>query len=90
MRAGFAAEIGLPVLHGRSWSCLSPRSWDPSMNTRLALFAGLIGLSLTGCGGHEVVRPTVDVSIGQQLIDLKRAREAGAPRPASTSASANA
>ena len=39
------------------------------MNTRLALFAGLIGLSLTGCGGHEVVRPTVDVSIGQQLID---------------------
>ncbi|HAF54815.1 MAG TPA: hypothetical protein DCL01_06285 [Thauera sp.] len=48
------------------------------MNTRLALLAGLLGLSLTGCGGHEVVRPTVDVSIGQQLIDLKRARESGA------------
>lgn len=48
------------------------------MNTRFALLAGLIGLSLTGCGGHEVVRPTVDVSIGQQLIDLKRAHEGGA------------
>ncbi len=48
------------------------------MNIRFALFAGLVGLSLTGCGGHEIVRPTVDVSIGQQLIDLKRAREAGA------------
>ena len=51
------------------------------MNTRLALFAGLIGLSLTGCGGHEVVRPTVDVSIGQQLIDLKKARDSGALSP---------
>lgn len=48
------------------------------MNTRFPVLAGLVGLLLTGCGGHEVVRPTVDVSIGQQLIDLKRAREAGA------------
>jgi len=48
------------------------------MNTPAALFAGLLGLSLAACGGHEVVRPTVDVSIGQQLIDLKRARETGA------------
>lgn len=48
------------------------------MNNRFALLAGLVGLSLTGCGGHDVVRPTVDVSIGQQLIDLKRAHEGGA------------
>jgi hypothetical protein len=34
--------------------------------------------ALAGCGGHEVVRPTVDVSVGQQLIDLKRARDSGA------------
>jgi hypothetical protein len=31
-----------------------------------------------GCGGHEVVQPTVSVSIGQQLIDLKKARDSGA------------
>ncbi|MHB1373380.1 MAG: hypothetical protein ACYC5W_17745 [Thauera sp.] len=48
------------------------------MNTPTALLTALLGLSLAACGGHEVVRPTVDVSIGQQLIDLKRAREAGA------------
>ena len=41
------------------------------MNTPAALFAGLLGLSLAACGGHEVVRPTVDVSIGQQLIGKK-------------------
>lgn len=33
---------------------------------------------LAGCGGNEVVRPTVNVSIGQQLIDLKKAHDAGA------------
>jgi hypothetical protein len=34
---------------------------------------------LAGCGGTtEVVPPTVNVSIGQQLIDLKRARDTGA------------
>lgn len=48
------------------------------VNIPIVLLAGLLGLSLTACGGHEVVRPTVDVSIGQQLIDLKRAREAAA------------
>ena len=51
------------------------------MNTPAALFAGLLGLSLAACGGHEVVRPTVDVSIGQQLIDLKKARDSGALSP---------
>lgn len=48
------------------------------MNPSVAFFAGLLGLSVAACGGHEVVRPTVDVSIGQQLIDLKRARDTGA------------
>ena len=48
------------------------------MNIPAALLVGLLGLPLAACGGHEVVRPTVDVSIGQQLIDLKRARETGA------------
>jgi hypothetical protein len=33
---------------------------------------------LAGCGSHEVVRPTVSVSIGQQLIDLKHAHDRGA------------
>lgn len=31
-----------------------------------------------GCGGHEVVQPAVNVSVGQQLIDLKKARDSGA------------
>ena len=35
-------------------------------------------LLLTACGGEEVVRPAVNVSVGQQLIDLKQARANGA------------
>ena len=31
-----------------------------------------------GSGGHEVVQPAVNVSVGQQLIDLKKARDSGA------------
>jgi hypothetical protein len=45
------------------------------------LLAGgvLAALVLAGCGGTtEVVQPVVNVSVGQQLIDLKRARDAGA------------
>jgi len=37
-----------------------------------------VALALSGCGGNEVVRPTVSVSVGQQLIDLKKARDSGA------------
>lgn len=33
---------------------------------------------LSGCGGTEVVQPTVSLSVGQQLIDLKKARDSGA------------
>lgn len=42
------------------------------------LGAALVAVALAGCGGNEVVRPTVSVSIGQQLIDLKKARDSGA------------
>ncbi|HXZ59370.1 MAG TPA: SHOCT domain-containing protein [Steroidobacteraceae bacterium] len=37
-----------------------------------------MSLALSGCGGTEVVRPTVSVSVGQQLIDLKKAHDSGA------------
>lgn len=33
---------------------------------------------LAGCGGQEVITPAVNVSVGQQLIDLKKARDSGA------------
>ena len=35
-------------------------------------------LAAAGCGGNEVLQPTVSVSVGQQLIDLKKARDSGA------------
>lgn len=38
----------------------------------------LAALVLAGCGGTEVVQPNVNVSMGQQLIDLKKAKDAGA------------
>jgi putative oligomerization/nucleic acid binding protein len=43
-----------------------------------AAIAMTLAAPLAGCGGDEVVRPTVSVSIGQQLIDLKKARDSGA------------
>lgn len=53
-----------------------------TMNTipcpRKYLLLAVAALVLSGCGGHEVVRPTVSVSIGQQLIDLKAAHDSGA------------
>ena len=44
--------------------------------TAAAAFAAT--LTAAGCGGNEVLQPTVSVSVGQQLIDLKRARDSGA------------
>ena len=38
----------------------------------------LAALVLAGCGGTEVVQPNVNVSMGQQLIDLKKAKDSGA------------
>ena len=40
--------------------------------------AVLAMVALAGCGSTEVVRPAVSVSVGQQLIDLKKARDSGA------------
>jgi hypothetical protein len=34
--------------------------------------------ALAACSSTEVVAPTMNVSVGQQLIDLKKARDAGA------------
>jgi hypothetical protein len=48
--------------------------------TRIAAAVAVlcVTVALAGCGGNEVVRPTVNVSVGQQLIDLKKARDSGA------------
>jgi len=35
-------------------------------------------VGLAGCGTTEVVPPTMNVSVGQQLIDLKHAHDNGA------------
>jgi hypothetical protein len=32
----------------------------------------------TGCASEEIVRARLDVTVGQQLIELKRAHDAGA------------
>lgn len=49
------------------------------MKRHLASAAALVlAAGLAGCGGHEVVRPTVNISVGQQLIDLMKARDSGA------------
>ena len=39
------------------------------------LFAAAL---LGGCSHREVLQPAVEVTIGQQLIDLKKARDSGA------------
>lgn len=46
--------------------------------TRAAVLGLAIAVTLAACGGNEVVRPTVSVSVGQQLIDLKKAHDSGA------------
>jgi len=40
--------------------------------------AALLALALTGCSSTDVVRAPLDVTIGQQLIDLKQAYTNGA------------
>lgn len=44
----------------------------------LAATALAVTTLVAGCGGNEVLQPTVSVSVGQQLIDLKKARDSGA------------
>jgi hypothetical protein len=48
--------------------------------TRIALCGIAVVALLGGCSSArtEVLPPTVSVSIGQQLIDLKKAKDAGA------------
>ncbi len=46
------------------------------MNAKLIVVAALVAV-LAGCSSTDVVRAPLDVSIGQQLIDLKKARDNG-------------
>jgi len=48
------------------------------MTIRMFFACAVAALLLSGCGGTEVVQPHVNVTIGQQLIDLKKARDSGA------------
>lgn len=46
---------------------------------RSLTIASAIALALlAGCASNDVVRARVDVTVGQQLIDLKKARDVGA------------
>ena len=40
--------------------------------------AAVLAATLAACGSTEVVKAPVNVSVGQQLIDLKKARDSGA------------
>ena len=49
------------------------------VRVRTLVASALVALVLAGCGSStKVVQPNVNVSIGQQLIDLKSARDSGA------------
>ena len=48
------------------------------MKLGLHLCSLLVVLGLVACSSSEVVRAPLDVSIGQQLIDLKKAHTSGA------------
>jgi hypothetical protein len=46
---------------------------------RALVEGAVVALLLTGCGSSsKVVQPNMNVSIGQQLIDLKHAKDSGA------------
>lgn len=62
---------------GLSCGAAAQRQGAARPSRAIVLATCLVSL-LPACGGYEVVRPTVNVSIGQQLIDLQRARDAGA------------
>jgi uncharacterized lipoprotein YbaY len=52
----------------------------PMNTSRLSGIALTAALLLSACSSAstDVLQPTVSVSIGQQLIDLKKAKDAGA------------
>lgn len=49
----------------------------PMKNQRLLLIPLMAALA-AGCSSEKVLQPAMEVTIGQQLIDLKKARDAGA------------
>ena len=83
-----AASIGLlaygALTQDKNQRAESPRmarmrSLPMSTSTRCAIAAvALVVLGACSSASTEVLPPTVSVSIGQQLIDLKKARDAGA------------
>lgn len=48
------------------------------MNRQMTFAAMLAASLLFGCGSRAPTGPRVDVTIGQQLIDLKEAHDVGA------------
>lgn len=48
------------------------------MNARTRLLPLLAALLLSACSSNRVVHAPVEVTIGQQLIDLKKAHTSGA------------
>lgn len=48
------------------------------MNAKLGLTTFLVTLSLAACSSNRVVHAPVEVTVGQQLIDLKKAHASGA------------
>jgi hypothetical protein len=50
-----------------------------ALKTVLAIAAAVATLTLAGCGGGgaDIRTTTTTVSVGQQMIDLKKARDSG-------------
>ena len=42
------------------------------------LIGAVVAVSLSACSSTDVVAPTMNVSIGKQLMDLKKAEQSGA------------
>ena len=57
---------------GTQWVREAPNDMIKTLS--IVLMAG----ALSACGSTEVVAPTMNVSVGQQLIDLKNARDSNA------------
>lgn len=53
----------------------------PGVSPLIRMPALLLACALGACGGSEVQRTVTNVSIGQQLIDLKQAHDNGALSP---------
>ncbi len=51
---------------------------DNEVNRKIPLSAIVVAGILSACGSEPSAGPRVDVTIGQQLIELKEAHESGA------------